>query len=75
MSRKRIERHFGTPVTRRGGWDSIKPGRTIVEWIPHPELGRGRVLGFMPGKMLDVEFEQGGRPPSGVEIEDVRILA
>ena len=75
MSPKRLERHFGSPVVRRGGWDSIRPGRTIIEWLPHPELGRGRVMAFLPGRCLDVEFETGGRPPNGVEIEDIRILA
>lgn len=68
-------RHFGGPVVRVGGYDSIRPGRTIVEWLPHPELGRGRVLAFLPGRRLDVEFEAGGRPPYGIEIEDIRVLA
>lgn len=63
------------PLPRRGGRHDIVPGRTIIEWHDHPELGRGRVLAFLPGSMLDVEFEAGARPPSGVPVEDVRVLA
>jgi hypothetical protein len=69
----RMKRPAGT--VRRDGWDSIRPGRSIVEWIPHPECGRGRVLAFLPGRTLEVEFEDGTRPPYGIEIEDVRLLA
>lgn len=63
------------PRTRRGGRHDIVPGRTVIEWRTHPELGRGRVLAFLPGRNLDVLFDAGGRPPNGVPIEEVRVLA
>jgi hypothetical protein len=72
--RPNVQRIVGGPVQRKGGSAGIVPGRTIVEWFSHPELGRGRVLAFLPGSALDVEFEAGGRPPCGVPIEDVRVL-
>lgn len=66
----------GPPRARvgTGGRHDIVPMRTIVEWLTNPQLGRGRVLAFLPGETLDVEFEQGGRPPSGVPIREVRVL-
>ncbi len=74
-TKRQREKHFGGPVQRKGGRHDIVPGRTIIEWLTHPEMGRGRVLAHLPGRSLDVEFESGGRPPSGVPIEDVRVLA
>jgi hypothetical protein len=68
---------FSTPPVRKGsgGRHDIVPGRSIVEWRTHPELGRGRVLAFLPERCLDVEFEAGGRPLNGVPIEEIRLLA
>lgn len=76
----RVKMRGGPSATPRarvgsGGRHDIVPGRTIVEWLVHPELGRGRVLAFLPGRALDVVFEAGGRAPSGVPIEEVRVLA
>lgn len=75
-STREFRRGDGPPPVRRGsgGRHDIVPRRSVVEWLVHPELGRGRVLAFMPGETLDVEFEQGGRPPSGVPIREVRVL-
>lgn len=53
----------------------IVPGRTLVEWLTSPELGRGTVLAILPGQRVDVQFAAGGRPPSGVPIEEIRVLA
>lgn len=64
--------HTMVPKLRR---HDIVPGRTIVEWLSRPELGRGRVLQILPGEMLDVLFELGGRPAAGVPVEEVRVLA
>jgi hypothetical protein len=72
---KRSHRPINIKTIPRGGRHDIVVGRTIVEWLPHPELGRGRVLAFLPGRHLDVEFEAGGRPPSGVPMEDIRVLS
>jgi hypothetical protein len=66
---------YSTPMQRREGRHDIVPGRSIIEWLLRPELGRGRVLALLPGRLLDVEFEQGGRPPSGVAIEEIRVLS
>lgn len=66
---------IGAPRHGSGGRHDIVPGRTIVEWRTAPELGRGRVLAFLPGRQLDVLFDMGGRPPAGVPIEEVRVLA
>jgi hypothetical protein len=66
---------FKATHVRRDGRHDIVPGRTIVEWRTRPEAGRGRVLAYLSARDLDVEFEQGGRPPSGVPIEEVRVLA
>ena len=68
-------REFRDTHVRRGGRHDIVPGRTIVEWLPNPYMGRGRVLAYLPGNMLDVEFDQGGRPVNGIRIEEVRVLA
>lgn len=66
---------YATPPARRGWRHDIVPGRTMIEWLPVPQLGRGRVLAYIPGNRLDVEFEQGGRPPNGVPLEEIRVLA
>jgi len=69
---------FGTSTPIRkgtGGRHDIVPGRSIIEWLRHPELGRGRVLAFLPERCLDVLFEQGGRPLNGVPLEEIRLLA
>lgn len=73
----KLTKAFPTPMVQRGtgGRHDIVTGRSIIEWRTHPELGRGRVLSWMPGRILDVEFEQGGRPPSGVPVEEIRLLA
>ena len=63
-----------TGLARRDGWDSIRPGKTIIEWFPAPELGPGRVLAFMPGRTLLVDFDCGVRR-DGIMIEDIRIIA
>lgn len=62
------------PVGRHRKHD-ITPGRTLVEWLQAPELGRGRVCEVWPGDMLDVMFETGARPPRGVPVREVRVLA
>jgi hypothetical protein len=62
------------PMQRRGYRHDFVPGRSIVEWLEHPELGRGRVLALWNGDVLDVEFETNIRPPAGVPIEEVRLL-
>lgn len=63
-----------TGLSRKDGWDSVRPGRTIIEWIPAPELGRGLVVAFMPGRTLLVDFD-GGVRRDDIMIEDIRILA
>jgi hypothetical protein len=76
MVGKRTRRPVKLPtgLARKDGWDSIKLGRTIIEWMPAPELGRGRVLAFEPGRTLLVEFECGVMR-GDIPIEDIRILA
>lgn len=73
---KRTRRPMKVPtgLARRDGWDSIRPGRTIIEWLPAPEVGRGLVLAFEPGRTLLVDFE-GSNFRSGIRIEDIRVLA
>lgn len=66
---------YAAPPVRRGWRHDIVPGRTVVEWRTAPHMGRGRVLAYLPAERLDVEFESGGRPPSGVPLEEIRVLA
>ena len=80
-ARRKAKKLFGTrthrprkPIQNRQRPNGITPGRTFIEWLTHPELGRGRVIQQLPGNYLDVEFETGGRPPSGVPLEEVAIL-
>lgn len=71
--KKSIGQNYGA---RRGSArHDIVPGRTVVEWRPRPETGRGLVLAWLPGGRLDVQFELGGRPPSGIPVEEIRVLA
>jgi hypothetical protein len=63
-----------TGLARRDGWDSIRPGKTIIEWFPAPELGRGLVTAFLPGRYLLVDFEC-GVTRGDIGIEDIRVIA
>lgn len=77
MTRGRVTARFAFDdhVRRGHSRHDIVPGRTVIEWRSHPELGRGHVLAYLTSQDLDVRFEAGGRPPSGVPVHDVRVLA